>query len=286
MRQRLLTATLLLLTTVLNAAAQALTDRYNNQRPLVVVSYDEHHVDITKAVAAQLGVPCNFVMKTKNEMMTNLEQENPDLIITDSVPAATQGYTLSKSIIDYDHGGDETIGEIRFVSKDRQLIEQFDDQYMRLKQDGYIAEIEERWIHPELAKAKDETTALHLTDILLFLSALLLVLSLLILWNIRNTRRHTKEVSEMIHQSELIHNYYELEDNQAAHDLAHKYETILCNPFVAIAFYDNKGHLIIENETMKELGGANTDYPRQPLYSADGKITNYLIAVKRPVPAT
>ena len=90
----------------------------------------------------------------------------------------------------------------------------------------------------------------------------------------------------MIHQAELIHKYYEIEDNQAAHDLTHKYEALLCNPFVAIALFDNKGRLITENEAMKALGGVDADYPRQPLYNADGEIANYLVAVKHPVSAT
>ena len=41
------------------------------------------------------------------------------------------------------------ISEIHIIGRDRQLIEQIDDQYSRLKQSGEIAAIQDRWFHPE-----------------------------------------------------------------------------------------------------------------------------------------
>ena len=43
------------------------------------------------------------------------------------------------------------ISEVHVVGRDRQLIEQIDDQYSRLKQRGEIATIQDRWFHPERA---------------------------------------------------------------------------------------------------------------------------------------
>ena len=48
------------------------------------------------------------------------------------------------------------ISEIHFVGRDRQLIEEIDDQYSRLKQSGEIALIQDKWFHPE--RIKNEST--------------------------------------------------------------------------------------------------------------------------------
>jgi hypothetical protein len=77
--------------------------------------------------------------------------------------------------------------------------------------------------------------------------------------------------------------FYAVEDNRAARNLINKYNAILCNPFVAISFYDNNGHLIVENQAMKELGDKDIALSRQPLYNAEGEVTNFFVAIRRPV---
>ena len=41
------------------------------------------------------------------------------------------------------------ISELHFIGRDRQLVEEIDDQFSRLKQRGEIASIQDRWLHPE-----------------------------------------------------------------------------------------------------------------------------------------
>ena len=98
----------------------------------------------------------------------------------------------------------------------------------------------------------------------------------------RRTRRNAKVLREMILQEPHLEQFYNVEDNQAAHDLIHKYNAILCNPFVAISFYDHNGQFIIENDAMRQLGEVDTTPYRQPLYNADGEVTNYFVAIRRP----
>lgn len=286
MRQRFLIIVLLFLGTVLQTSAQALTDRYNKQRPLIVVCNNDHYIEITKAVTNALDLPCQFIIKDEDEAKKAFEQGDADLIITNAGNCRMPNRITSKSIIHYSRLSSDTIAEIRYVSNDRQLIEQMDDEYMRMKQNGDIAAIEKRWEHPELAKPQNETTAITITDSLLVLSAILFLIALILLWHIRATRRHTAEISEMMTQTKQMSHYYAIEDNQAAHDLEQKYKTILCNPFLAIAFYDKDGQLIVENDAMKQSGHQHTADDRQPLYNAEGQITNYLVAIRRPATTT
>ena len=72
----------------------------------------------------------------------------------------------------------------------------------------------------------------------------------------------------------------------------HKYDTILSNPFVAMAFYDRKGNLTDQNQAMKKVTGINTISVQddaapnvrftknvQPIYNANGDICNYLVTM-------
>ena len=51
----------------------------------------------------------------------------------------------------------------------------------------------------------------------------------------------------------------EVEEDQAARNLVHKYQVLTNLPFVAMSFYDNKGYLYSINDTMKELCAIDRD---------------------------
>ena len=152
-----------------------------------------------------------------------------------------------------------------------------------MKETGDIHFIQEHWTHPERAIPEATPTALYIAFGLLILAIILLTLTLLLLLFFRQTRRNVTVLNGMISQAPLMDHFYDVEDNQAAHDLIHKYDAVLCNPYVAISFYDNNGHLIVENEAMKQLGDKDMTSYRQPLYNAEGEVANYFVAIR---PAT
>jgi len=295
MRHRYLTF-ILLLAGVLQTMAQALTDRYNRQRPVVVVcdnshsSLTDHHdqlsgccADIAKAVAEQIGLPCEIIMQDLSEAHRTFKQGNADIILADGRDFNTPTYFVSKNVINYCRTSDDFIDETRFIGKDHQLIEQMDDEFTRMKEAGDIAAIQERWMHPELTEDEATPTALYIAIALLLPTAVFCGLILFLLVHIRRTHRNTNVLEGIINLAPQMEQFYAIEDNQAAHDLINKYNAILCNPFVAISFYDNNGHLIVENQAMKELGDKDIALSRQPLYNAEGEVTNYFVAIRRPV---
>lgn len=258
------------------------------------------------------------------------------------------------------------ISEIHFVGRDRQLIEQIDDQYSRLKQSGEIALIQDKWFHPE--RIKDESTPIYLYIAIaaLLMAGLLYFLSRLAKAHVKKSTRASTELNEMMYkalhmgnfnvmQYDIAHdrmtNHYgnilpeegltlekftqrihpdqreefskkmrslmegrerqfelnkrwnqgsdedphwlhfqghaiseldkngqpayvinaihdlthEMEEDKAARDLVHKYETLSNVPFVAMSFYDSKGFLLDLNDTMKRLCGIteeNTELTR------------------------
>jgi hypothetical protein len=284
MKYRHFAFTLLLLTVTLNSAAQTLRDRYNKQRPVVIICDTNkpagYYIDVATTLSEKLNIPYELKTMDSDEGQDAFANGNADLIMTADPQYNTPTYVVSESVINYLRVSADSVSEIRLVGKDRQLIERIDDQYMRMKQDGTITDLNELWMHPELVKANNGQRMLQIADILFLLSAIIFIFSLLVLWHVRNTRKHTNEVIEMINQAQQMNKYYDIEDNQAAHDLWHKYEAILDNPYLAIAFYDRNGQLTAENAAMKKIDRNTSSSHRTALYNAAGQVTNYFVAIR------
>lgn len=278
--RRFILSVILLLSISLHTTAQHLSDRYNSYRPVVVVCQTEYQHEILETLVHGLNLPSKIVKKDKEEGRRLLELGEADLVITDKWEKLPEFYNVSKCIVGYDAVTTDSICELRFAGKDRYLIEQMDAQFIRLEQAGDIYEMRQRWEHPDEVDDAQMPTALLVSDVLLILVVLLGIGSLLVLCHIKSVRRHTKEVAEVIDQAQLLGKSYEIEDNQAAHDLRQKYEAILKNPYVAIAFLDVDGRILYENDTMKRRGHEGIEDLRQPLYNAGGRVDNYLVAVK------
>lgn len=281
MRQRYISLLILLLAIIFQMSAQTLNDRYNRQRPVVIILDESHYCEaIVKAVANELGLPCQIVTKDKDEARQALEQGKADIILADNRDYQNPACFVSKNVIHYSQANDSSITETRMIGKDRQLVETLDDEFTRLKESGYISLIQERWTHPERAIPEAQPIGLYIAYILFALAAILLLLTLLLTLHNRRTCRNANAIREIIRQVPHLEHFYDVEDNQAAHDLIHKYDAILCNPFVAISFYDHNGRFIIENEAMRQLGDIDTAPYRQPLYNAEGEVTNYFVAIR------
>ena len=243
-----LTAIILLLAIATGAAAQALSERYNKNRPVVIVcNYKKnagYYLEIANRLAQRMGVAYRYETNMGDAGWEAFENGDADLILTNDMKYNLGKYYISKSMVNYQRVRSDSVTEIHLTGKDRQLIEAIDDYYMRMKQEGEIEDILTRWLNPEEAKPETDDTAIEIADALLILSGILIVLSLLLLWHIRNTRKHTKEIKEMVSQAKLMSDRYEKQDSKAAKVLKKKYEAVMSNPFVAIAFYDKDGRLI------------------------------------------
>ena len=296
MRLRYITFTVLLLAGILHVSAQALTERYNKQRPVFVACDNGHPpfmfinykdepsgscIAISKAVMEKMGLPCEIMMKDMAEVSQAFERGDADIILSDGRGYNKPAYFISKNVIYYFYASEDSIAEIHFIGKDHQLIEQIDDQFTRMKETGDIAAIQESWTHPERSMPKATPTALYIAMALLGIAVIIVLLTLLLMLFIRHTRRNTAILKGMTSQAPYVDHFYDIEDNQAAHDLIHKYEAILSNPFVAISFYDHNGRLITKNDTMRLLGNKDVSSYRQPLYNANGEVTNYFVAIRR-----
>ena len=293
MKYRYITATILLLAAVLQVSGQALTDRYDKSHPVTIVcsrtdkpyefkstygSPEGSHIDIARAVLTELGVPCTFISMPDDDLKPSFEKGEADLIFADIKDYDKGKYYFSKVVVNYRCIRPDSIVEVYVVGKDRQLVEQFDDQFMRLKLRGDIHSIYNIWMHPERHES-------HPSQLPLFTGIIALVLAVIVgvvcyVVKIRTIRadHHSAKLNVIISKAGQIGEYYQPDDNKLKEEIICKYETMFNNPFVAIAFYDKNGNLTEQNEVLQSIGTNKVSNRIQPLYNVDGEIANYFVS--------
>ena len=292
MKYRYITATILLLSAVLQVSGQALTDRYNKSNPVVIVcsrtdkpyefkggfgAAEGTHVDIARAVLREMGVPCTFISRTDDDLKSTFESGDADLIFADISDYDKEKYYFSEEVVNYKRIQPDSIVEVYLVGKDRQLVEQFDDQFMRLKLRGDIHSIYNFWMHPERHESHPSRVPLWTGIITLILAVILGGACYVIRIRTIRADHHSNKLDVIISKACQIGEYYQPNDDRLKQELICKYETMLNNPFVAIAFYDKNGNLIEQNEALQKIGTNKVSNRIQPLYNVDGEIANYFV---------
>jgi len=97
--------------------------------------------------------------------------------------------------------------EIHIIGHDHQLIEQIDDQFSRMKQNGVIAAIQDHWLHPERASKERSFRAVYATLAALFALALVWLLSRLARTHARMVQRKSTELNDMMLKALHMGNY-------------------------------------------------------------------------------
>jgi ABC-type amino acid transport substrate-binding protein len=248
---------LILLASVLQTSAQALTDRYNKQRPVVIVCnrdnspyefLNDHgepagvNVDIIKAVMNKLGLPCTFIMKEWIVAQDTFGSGDADLILADGRGYKGTAYDISENVINYNRASKDSVAEIHFISRDRQLIEQMDDQYSRLKQNGDIAEIQDRWLHPERVHTNYSRLVLYVAIVLMLAAVILWLFIHLVRRHVRRASRKTSELNEMISRALHMGNYDVMLYEIAKDRITNQYGTILPKEGMTLEEYIRRIH--------------------------------------------
>lgn len=250
-------AMLILLLSVIQVSAQALTDRYNKERPVVIVC-DRNNppyqflndkgipagsdIDVIKAVMNELGLPCAFIMQEWIVAQNKFESGDADLILSDDRNYEKASYIISENIINFNRISKDYVAEIHFIGKDRQLIEEIDDKYSRLKQKGDIAEIQNVWMHPERVKPDSTATILYITAALLLLAAILYLFVLLARLHVKRVNRDSTEINDMMFKVLHMGNYdvmlYDIANNLATN----QYGNILPEKGLTLEAYIKRIH--------------------------------------------
>ena len=273
MNYRYITIPLILLAIVLQTAAQALTDRYRKLRPVVLVCDRENspyeflnskgepagiNVEVIKAVMEELDLPCTFIMKEWIMAQDAFENGEADLILSDGRSYKKSPYFISENIINYNRIREDSIAEIHFIGRDRQLIEQADDQYSRLQQNGDIAEIQDRWMHPERVHVDYTKTILFIAVAVLILAVILYLFILLAHLHAKRVARNSTELNEMISKALHMGNYdvmlYDIAKNRATNQYGHLLpeEGLTLEEYIQRIYPDQREEFIRKSKSLHE----------------------------------
>ena len=119
------------------------------------------------------------------------------------------------------------ISEIHFIGRDRQLIEQIDDQYSRLKQQGEIAAIQDKWFHPERVQARSSSVVYIVIIAILLLTVLCYLFVRLAKAHVQRAARRSTELNDMMYKALHMGNFnimqYDIKNNR----MTNRYGSIL-----------------------------------------------------------
>ena len=134
------------------------------------------------------------------------------------------------------------ISEIHIIGRDKALIERIDDQYSRLKQSGVIAQLQDKWLHPE--RVKDESTPIlfYIILVTLILIALIYLFIRLAKAHVRSATRQSTELNDMMYKALQMGNFEVMEYDIKNDRMTNRYGHILPDAGITLAEYTRRMH--------------------------------------------
>ena len=106
---------------------------------------------------------------------------------------------------------DIPVSEIHVIGRDKELIDEIDDHYSRLKQSGVVEEIHNRWVHPERVEDSSLPWIISLVVLALLVVAVFYTLSVLARRQVRNNMKNLTDVNNMMIKALHMGNFYVME---------------------------------------------------------------------------
>ena len=145
------------------------------------------------------------------------------------------------------------ISEIHIIGRDRQLIEQIDDQYSRLKQRGEIAAIQDHWFHPERVHDHSSPMVYYIIVAMLLLAALCYFFARLAKAHVRSAARKSTELNSMmykaLHMGNFIIMVYDIKNDR----MTNSYGQILPKEGLTLEEFTNHIHPSQQQEFTQKM---------------------------------
>lgn len=110
------------------------------------------------------------------------------------------------------------VSEVHIIGRDKELIDQIDDHYSRLKQSGELEAMLNKWFHPEKVTTTTPPYIFYSLLALVLLGALIILFNRLARAHVRNATRKSTELNEMMFKALHMGNYqvmeYSIKDNR------------------------------------------------------------------------
>ena len=105
------------------------------------------------------------------------------------------------------------VSEVHIIGRDKELIDQIDDHYSRLKQSGELEIMLNKWFHPEKLSSSTPPYVVYSILGLLVLAGLILLFNRLARSHVRKATRSSTELNEMMYKALHMGNYQVMEYN-------------------------------------------------------------------------
>ena len=119
------------------------------------------------------------------------------------------------------------VSEVHIISRDKELIDQIDDLYSRMKQSGELQEILNRWYHPDRLEQHNLPLWLLIAGAILLLAVVCFLFHRLARRNVMQAHRKHTELNEMMYKA-LHMGSFKVMEYDIAHDrMTNRYGDIL-----------------------------------------------------------
>ena len=119
------------------------------------------------------------------------------------------------------------ISEIHIIGRDKELIEELDDHYSRMKQRGEVEQIVNRWLHPDRVESSTPPLALYIIIGVLILASLLYLANRLSKAHVRRATRESTDLNSMMLKALHMGNFHIMEYDINTDKLTNRYGQIL-----------------------------------------------------------
>lgn len=119
------------------------------------------------------------------------------------------------------------ISELHIVGRDRQLVEEIDDQYSRLKQSGEISVLQDKWFHPERIQDETKPFAFYVVITALLFIVFIYLFNRLARAHVRASTRQSTELNEMMYKALHMGNFIVMEYDIRNDRFTNKYGQVL-----------------------------------------------------------
>ena len=134
------------------------------------------------------------------------------------------------------------ISEIHIIGHDKDLIERMDDQYSRLKQSGVIAQLQDKWLHPERVKDESAPVLLYIGIGTLILISLIYLFIRLAKAHVKSATRRSTELNDMMYKALHMGNFNVMEYDIKNDRMTNRYGNILPKAGMSLAEYTRRMH--------------------------------------------
>ena len=134
------------------------------------------------------------------------------------------------------------ISEVHVIGRDKQLINEIDDYYSRLKQRGDIAIIQDRWLHPERIEQETDLVWIYITLAILLLLGIMYFFNRLARRHVKNATRAFTELNEMMVRALHMGNFIVMEYDIKRDRFTNSYGNILPAEGLTLESFINRIH--------------------------------------------